>query len=59
MRALDVKKKTLLEMSLAAFESEVAKKEHNVDTCLRAFCEKMIALVPDHTVSIWMERNVT
>ena len=55
MRALDVKKKTLLEMSLAAFESEVAKKEHNVDTCLRAFCEKMIALVPDHTVSIWKD----
>ena len=53
--ALDSRKQALLELTLEAFESKVAQEKQNVVTCLRAFCEQMIALVPNHSVTIWKD----
>ena len=55
LAALVGKKQSLSEMSLEAFNNKVTKEKPPVATCLRAFCEQMIALVPDHSVNTWMD----
>ena len=56
--SLDVKKQALAEMTLKAFEKNVMNEKHDLLTYLRAFCEKMIALVPDQNISVWKDISV-
>ena len=55
LASMDVKKQALSEMTLEAFEKNVVNEKHDLLTYLRAFCEKMIALVPNQSISAWKD----
>ena len=55
LESVDIKKQALAEMTLEAFEKMAEREKHDLPAYLRTFCEKMVALVPDQSISAWKD----
>ena len=55
LKFVDIKKQALAEMTLEAFEKKAEREKHDLLAYLRTFCEEMIALVPDQSISVWKD----